>query len=424
MDGVYNRSLFAKKATEARDKLRQMGGVQPMPQQPQAPALGISGMMQPPRGAAPMGGIMASSPELMQAAMRKPVVLPTTNQPTAAPAPAPQPQMLPPSQPIPNIAGIPQQQPQQQRAQPQAPQQQQKKPVKKMANGGDTFLDHYKTPALKKAVEKSTGKSFDEAFKFGQKAITSEDPTKLGIPEGAADKLKAFGKADKSPEEVGAAITSDMPKEEKTGSLKEDLKKTLKRAGVEEIPVEAEIDELNTAIMGATLGAAIAGSYVNPQTGQELRPTAGARIGQAVSQGLMLRRDTETRRATQEADLAKARIAARSKAKAPEKFLDSELGKTMLKFADTLAAKADYNSEQMRDNMTQAFGPEAVKAYDAAIAAQVGGVAAPSQTVETVETTETVETVFNPTARLKDGTPIMKQGNRWVDAEGNDRTNG
>ena len=81
MDGVYNRSLFAKKATEARDKLRQMGGVQPMPQQPQAPALGISGMMQPPRGAAPMGGIMSSSPELMQAAMRKPVVLPTTNQP-------------------------------------------------------------------------------------------------------------------------------------------------------------------------------------------------------------------------------------------------------------------------------------------------------------------------------------------------------
>lgn len=312
MDGVYNRKLFAKKASEARDKLRQMGGVQPMPQQPQAPAPGISGIMQPPRGAAPMGGIMSSSPELMQAAMRKPVVLPTTNQPTAAPAPAPQPQMLPPSQPIPNIAGIPQQQPQQQRAQPQAPQQQ-KKPVKKMANGGDTFLDHYKTPALKKSVEKSTGKSFNEAFKFGQKAITSEDPTKLGIPEGAADKLKSFGKADKSPEEVGAALTKMMPEKEKTGDLKEDLKKTLKRAGVEEIPVEAEIDELNTAIMGATLGAAIAGSYVNPQTGQELRPTAGARIGQAVSQGLMLRRDTETRRAEQEAALAAAKIKANAK---------------------------------------------------------------------------------------------------------------
>lgn len=303
MDGVYNRSLFAKKATEARDKLRQMGGVQPMPQQPQAPAPGISGMMQPPRGAAPMGGIMSSSPELMQAAMRKPVVLPTTNQPTAAPAPAPQPQMLPPSQPIPNIAGIPQQQPQQRRAQPQAPQQQ-KKPVKKLQEGGFLQSMSRETPFTL---------SFKKALEFGQKAITSEDPAKLGIPEGAAEKIKAFGKADKSPEEVGAALTKMMPEKEKTGDLKKDLKKTLKRAGIEEIPVEAEIDELNNAIMGAQLGAAIAGSYVNPQTGQELRPTAGARIGQAVSQGLALKRDTETRRAEQEAALAAAKIKANAK---------------------------------------------------------------------------------------------------------------
>jgi hypothetical protein len=27
MNGVYNRKLFAKKATEARDKVREMGGV-------------------------------------------------------------------------------------------------------------------------------------------------------------------------------------------------------------------------------------------------------------------------------------------------------------------------------------------------------------------------------------------------------------
>lgn len=401
MNGVYNRKLFSKKATEARDKLREMGGVQPMAPQ--------------------MGGIMASSPELMQAAaMRRPVVLPTTEAPVA-PTPAPQPvsQMLPPSKPIPNIAGIPQ------GPAPTAPAPRpmaQRPGVKKLANGGDTFLDHYKSPALKKAL----GKDFKTTAEFGQKAITSAKAEDLGLPQELTDRMEVRREEIVNQPEVAAQnnINANVPTDQRTGDLQKDLVTAAKNIGLERVPAEAEIDELNKAIAGAQLGAALAGSYVNPNTGQELRPTAGARIASAAAQGLALARDTETRRAEQEAALAKARIAARSKAKAPEKFLDSELGKTMLKFADTLAAKADYNSEQMRDNMTQAFGPDAVKAYDAAIAAQVGGVAAPPQTVETVETTETVETVFNPTHKLKDGTPIMKQGNKWVDAEGNDRTNG
>jgi hypothetical protein len=399
---VYNRKYFAKKATQARDKLRELGGVPSTPS-PQ------------------MGGIMASSPELMQAAaMRRPVVLPTTQAPVA-PTPAPQPvsQMLPPSQPIPNIAGIPQ------GPAPTAPAPRpmaQKPGVKKLAEGGDTFLDHYKSPALKKAL----GKDFKATAEFGQKAITSAKAEDLGLPQELTDQMEVRREEIVNQPEVAAQnnINANVPTNQRTGDLQKDLVKAATNIGLERVPAEAEIDELNKAIAGAQLGAALAGSYVNPNTGQELRPTAGARIASAAAQGLALARDTETRRAEQEAALAKARIAARSKTKAPEKFLDSELGKTMLKFADTLAAKADYNSEQMRDNMTQAFGPEAVQAYDAAIAAQVGGVVAPSQTVETVETTETVETVFNPTAKLKDGTPIMKQGNKWVDAEGNDRTNG
>jgi len=355
MDGVYNRSLFAKKATEARDKLRQMGGVQPMPQQPQAPAPGISGMMQPPRGAAPMGGIMSSSPELMQAAMRKPVVLPTTNQPTAAPAPAPQPQMLPPSQPIPNIAGIPQQQPQQRRAQPQAPQQ--KKPVKKLQEGGildytgprsgmslrEKFQNPGKTTMkmFQRGVETPFTLSFKKAVEFGQKAITSEDPAKLGIPEGAADKIKAFGKADKSPEEVGAAITKMMPEKEKTGDLKKDLKKALELSGVEDVPAEVEVDDLNNAIMGAQLGAAIAGSYVNPQTGQELRPTAGARIGQAVSQGLALKRDTAEKREAQDAAMKLAQAKAASKGTSTSTKLTGADKELMDMFADRVKSGED-----------------------------------------------------------------------------------
>jgi len=137
MDGVYNRKLFAKKSDEARNKLRQMGGVQPMA----------------PQG----GGILASSPELMQAvAMRQPVVLPRSQAP--APMPAPMTQMLPPSQPIPNIAGI------QQGSAPMAPAPRpaprpmaQKPGVAKFNEGGSAFANHYMTPKLQSQLKKSTG---------------------------------------------------------------------------------------------------------------------------------------------------------------------------------------------------------------------------------------------------------------------------
>ena len=421
MDGVYNRKYFAKKATQARDKLRELGGVAPTAS-PQ------------------VSGIMASSPELMQAAMRRPVVLPPTQAPAPmAPAPQPSMPMLPPSQPIPNIAGIPQ------GPTPTAPAPRpvaQKPGVKKMQGGGildytgpisgmslrEKFQSPLKTTAkamqpLQRGVETPFTLGFKKSVEFAQKAITSKDPTQLGLPEGAD--IGEAAEMLKDSEAAAADIIADtVPPKQQTGDTRKDLLKAAKNVGVEQVPAEAEIDELNKAIFGAKLAGAIAGSYVNPQTGQELRPTAGARIANAAVEGLAVARDTETRRAAQAAELAKARIAARSRTKAPEKFLDSELGKMMLKFADTLAGKADYDSAEMRDNMTQAFGAQAVKAYDAAIAAQVGGAVAPSQPVETVETTETVETVFNPTAKLKDGTPIMKQGNKWVDAEGNDRTNG
>ena len=288
MNDVYNRALFSKKSQEARKTLRDMGGVPSTP--PSA------------------GGILASSPELMQAAaMRRPVVMPATQQPMAAPPqPMPQQPMLPPSNPLPNVAGIPSAAP--------APRPVAQKPgVKKMANGGDTFLDHYKTPALMKALEKSTGTSFDEAFEFGQKAITTEDPRSLGLPV-TQEKMAPVKEALQDSNTAAAGIIEDtVPEDQRTGDLNKDLRTAARAAGITRVPAEAEIDQLNTAIMGAKLGAAIAGSYVDPNTGQELRPTAGARIGQAVAEGLAFRRDTETRRAQQEAELAKAQIAARAR---------------------------------------------------------------------------------------------------------------
>ena len=351
MNGVYNRKLFAKKATEARDKLREMGGVAPMAPQ--------------------MGGIMASSPELMQAAaMRRPVVLPTTEAPVA-PTPAPQPmaQMLPPSKPIPNIAGIPQ------GPAPTAPAPRpmaQRPGVKKLADGGDTFLDHYKSPALKKAL----GKDFKTTVEFGQKAITSAKAEDLGLPQELTDQMEVRREEIVTQPEVAAQnnVAENVPENQRTGDLQKDLVKAATNLGIERVPAEAEIDELNKAIAGAQLGAALAGSYVNPNTGQELRPTAGARIASAAAQGLALARDTETRRAEQEAALAKARIAARSKSTTGKGFLDSATGKSMLKMAENAIGKDFLDSATLETFMIDAYGQEAYDAYQQALKAQAAGV--------------------------------------------------
>lgn len=404
---VNNRRLF-KKATQARDKLREMGGIATMPQ-PQV-------MDQAPRQ--PMaGGIMASSPELMQvSALPRPVVLPRSNQPAPMQMPMAQGQapMLPPSQPIPNIAGIQQMnRPMAQAPRPMA----QKPPVKKLKDGGETksLFPFMSTPLGPASL-------FNDAFKLGQKALTSKGAAELGVPAEAADLVKKD--LEGKPEDVSKKIIeSELPEEQKTGDTKKDLITTATNLGIESVPAEAEIDEINKAIAGAKLGAALAGNYVNPNTGQAVRPTAGSRISSAVADSLMVSRDTETRRAKQEADLAKALIAARAKDK-EEGFLDSELGKAMLKAVDTLGSKDLMDEELISDQLAQQFGPDAVKKYYAAIQKQVG---APANT-ETVETTTTetapTDTGFNPTHTLEDGTPIMKQGNKWVDKQGNNRSNG
>ena len=83
---VENRALFAKKSSMARDRLMEMGGVTPG-------SSGIASMgpnMAPPMQGKGPSGIMSSSPELMEAAMRKAPILPAQmNAPGAPPAPRP-----------------------------------------------------------------------------------------------------------------------------------------------------------------------------------------------------------------------------------------------------------------------------------------------------------------------------------------------
>ena len=316
MDGVYNRKLFAKKSEEARNKLRQMGGVESM--------------------SPPIGGILASSPELMQAAaMRRPVALPATTAPAAAAA-APMPQtmaqMLPPSSPIPNVAGIPQAQTQAPAPRPVAPKPQ---PVRFEGGGPVTLAEFgsYMGP-----VSGAMASSFQNAFEFAQKALTTADPAELGLPEGT--NMSAPAELLKDPEAAAeVAIKRAVPEEERTGDIKTDLRKAAVASGVEAIPAEAEIDELNKAIFGAGLAGAIAGNYVNPNTGQELRPTSGKRIADAAVQGLAVQRETEERRAKQEAALAAANIKARASAKTGKGFLETSTGKSMLKFVESQGGK-------------------------------------------------------------------------------------
>tara|TARA_B100000963_G_scaffold174750_1_gene152001 strand:+ start:571 stop:1821 length:1251 start_codon:yes stop_codon:yes gene_type:complete len=412
---VNNRRLF-KKATEARDKLRQMGGIATMPQ-PQV-------MTQAPRR--PMaGGIMASSRDLMQAAaLPRPVVLPRTNQPMQMPAAQGQAPMLPPSQPIPNIAGIQQMnQPMAQAPRPMAKPMAQKPPVKKLAGGGPPMSVSYDNKSL--PFVSKEGKpviDFSKAFKFGQKAVTEEGAAELGLPAEIANVTKTD--LEGKPEDVSKnIIESELPEEQKTGDTKKDLITTATNLGIESVPAEAEIDEINKAIAGAKLGAALAGNYVNPNTGQAIRPTAGARISSAVADSLMVSRDTETRRAKQEADLAKALIAARAKDK-EEGFLDSELGKAMLKSVDTLGGKANYTEADLTDQLISSYGSDAVTKFYTALGRSTPAASDTTVTETTVTETASTDTSFNPTHTLKDGTPIMKQGNKWVDQQGNDRSNG
>ena len=342
----HNRALFKKKASAARDKLMEMGGVQK----------GLGSMQRPSMPGGP-SGIMASSPDLMQAAMRKAPVLPTQQgaapQP-AAPAPAPAPTPLPPSQPMPNIAGIapvPTNQPQ-----PAKPATPAKQPVKKMQEGGAVDLGHYDSPLLREKLQESKpGTTFKDALNTTQKAITSQDPEKLGVPKELQAGMKERKELmEKDPDAAGAAfVDQNLTPEEATGDLKKDLKKVATKSGVTDIPTSATVDQLNQAIAGAKLGAAIAGNYVNPQTGQAVRQTAGARIGQAVAEGLAVKRDTAQKReaAEQAMKLAQAKAAGKSTSnKLPPNMKSMiEIFKERAKTEDLDEVAKDFN-EYFGDN--------------------------------------------------------------------------
>ena len=134
----------------------------------------------------------------------------------------------------------------------------------------------------------------------------------MGLPEGMQEKVKQSSEADQE-EVADATIKLIVPEEQRTGDTKKDLLKAATASGVTDIPASATVDKLNKAIAGAAMGAAIAGNYVNPNTGQEGRQTSGARISNAAMQGLGVQRETASNReaAAQAMALAQAKAAAK-----------------------------------------------------------------------------------------------------------------
>lgn len=380
---VFNRKLFANKA---RDRLREMGGIAAMPEKP---------MPQ-------VGGIMASSPELMQAvAMRRPVVLPSTTQPTPMPMPQGAASMLPPSRPIPNIAGIPQTGQPQPRPQPRPqPQPPQKPGVKKMFLGGMTD-----------AITSPVSFVYNKMFELGQKALTSKDPEELGKPD-ATKKVKEAKETLKDPEKAAEEIINEsLPKEMQTGNTGDDLRKVAQDLGIERVPAEAEVDQLNKAIFGAKLAGAIGGNYVNPQTGQELRPTAGKRIADAAVEGLTFARDTETRRAETEMELAKAKIAADAVDPVnPNAWYGTDEGEFFEKLLTTAMGTNNNNLPAALDDIAESYPNLVRKAKEVeAAGGSMPNVTSPSTSGKTpvTEGVPTVDVATGKITTIVDGQPVV-----------------
>jgi len=248
MDNVYNRSLFRAKGRDARNKL------------------------------ARMGGIMASSTELMEAAMP----------PQPAPMPAPQPMMMP--QPL---ALVQQPMPAMPAPRPMAPMPAPQPPIK-MANGGDPSLyDEYRN-----ALSKSHSNPMPTAVDVGQDPLAfiqglKSEAAKLQ-PEGG---VQAVESAVATLQAANATGDQETIKDAITGSVGvENTKAGLEAAAVGltgASPKEAEslsIDELNNRIMAVAMN----GSLAAPGSMAE-------RYAKAMIFGLSQKRDTALARAAAKA---------------------------------------------------------------------------------------------------------------------------
>jgi len=318
-DEVYNRALFRRRAESAREKLREMGGVGP----------------QGPRG------IMASSPELMAAAMPRamtpqatgpmPNMMAPQMRPAAAPMQAaalpnivpgmfpqqPQPQPQAPQAPYQTRQPAPVPQPQPQPMQPGQPKQQPQPQPIRLNQGGDIALEARRQglPDPSLGAQIATNPAF-----AGIRAVDiTETPTPRGrSTEGdvlaevraiLGDNREAQARVNDlettltdpnaTPDQQKQAITTAAGVE----NDKEGLRSVVTSLTGEEPSASATVDELNRAIMGVSLGGAIGGPG-----------SVAERISNAILQGLEVERETAAGRERFGQELAVAQAGARTRA--------------------------------------------------------------------------------------------------------------
>ena len=333
---VNNRRLFKERVTEVNNALRVIGGVEDKTPK----------------------GILASSPELMQAAM--PARRPMAPMQAAMPMPRPASANLPPASPIPDIAGTQAVRQAQPMVQPQAARQAQpmvqgnpmsgslqNKPGfeyggqvglgnltdKPMGDTGQGRVSLGGSPApnnipmsfsqlfdLGNDLYHGIGKRLDGPVDLGN--LTDKpmgDTEQGGVSFGGAGSPAPGGKRLDGPEVRGnkkEKLESIRKKFEeiKKNNTKEDLIKEVKLT-VPDVPEKVlaamEVDEALKILTGAAAIGAIAGDVTNIQTGEVIRPTIGKNMGSAVERAAKARLTVEMGREQNELDLRKAESVAR-----------------------------------------------------------------------------------------------------------------
>lgn len=312
-DEVYNRALFRRKAESARDKLREMGGITA-----QAPQ-----------------GIMASSPELMAAAMPRAMMPQMTGQrpnmmapqmrPAAAPMQAaPLPNIVPgmfPQQPQPMQVPQPAYQPQQPAPAPQQPQPMQQRPQQpqpvRMREGGDVALEAIRqgrpepslsaqiaaNPAFAGITPVDVTAAPTPRQRDSRNDVLAEVRQILGDNPEAQERVNQLETTLTNPEATAADRQRAITTAAGVDNSKEGLRSVVAEITGKAPPASATVDELNRAIMGVSLGGAIGGPG-----------SVAERISNAMLRGLEVKRETAVGREDFQQRLAVARAGARGQA--------------------------------------------------------------------------------------------------------------
>jgi len=383
-DDVYNRALFRRKSEAARNKLREMAGVdRRMPQgimasSPELMAAALPRAMAPQRTGM-MPNMMApqmrpAAPPMAQAPLPNIVPgmfpQPRPMQQPMAPQPMQQPQMAPQPMPMQQPQMAPQQMPMQQ---PMAPQPMQRQQPVRMNVGGDVALE-----ALRQgSPEPSLGAQFQGIQAQAQRRPVdiTETPTpregvevpdiasmvreRLGDNEEAQARFSQLEGALSDPNATAEDRQRAVTRAAGLPNTRDNFRDVVTQITGREMPASATVDQLNDAITGVALGGAIGGPG-----------SVAERIADAMLVGLQAKRETATGRESFEQQLAVAgaRSAGAGAAEAEAgSWLDSPEGKQAAELFRNLVTQRNLTVDAAIETMNS-ISPGLGERYKGAMA--------------------------------------------------------